>query len=333
MLDKIDCVRLAILPTPLEEAPNLAKHLGLSKLYFKRDDLTGLAMGGNKARKLEYEFAKVLNGKYDVVLTVGGPQSNHAAITAAAARKLGVDIKLVLGGKDISEYKGNLLLDNFLGAELRFLVDKEDNESLNAVMNDWMTELKAQGHKPYAIPVGGSTGLGALGYVFAMKELEEQIGNIPCQIILAVGSCGTLAGTVLGVKMFLNKARIIGISVSRLSDNIIKRTIEIIDESKELIKSKIPIDKNDFEIYDNYFREYGEITESGKDAIITCANLEGIFLDPIYTGKAMAGLIDLAKSGIIKKEIPVIFIHTGGAPILFSFDKEFRYLAKCKKII
>lgn len=332
MTDKIDCVRLAILPTPLEEVTNLAQHLGISKLYFKRDDLTGLAMGGNKARKLEYEFAKVLKEKYDVVLTVGGPQSNHAAITAAAARKLGVDVKLVLGGKDFSDYKGNLLLDNLLSAELRFLVDKEDNDELHTEMNRWISELRMQGRNPYSIPVGGSTGLGALGYVYAMKELMEQVGNIPCQIILAVGSCGTIAGTVLGSKMFLPKARIIGISVSRTSDNIIKRTLELIDESKSLINSNLLISPNDFEIYDKYFNEYGALTESGKDAILTCAKLEGIFLDPIYTGKAMAGLIDLIQTGIIDKKTPTIFIHTGGSPILFSFDKEFRQLAICKKI-
>ena len=332
MLNEIERVKLASLPTPLEVAPNLGKHLGLTKLVIKRDDLTGLAMGGNKARKLEYEFAEVLRKKYDVVLTIGGPQSNHAAMTAAAARRLGIDVKLVLGGKNFTEYKGNLLLDNLLGAELRFLIDKDSNDELNSAMNEWMDELKAQGLKPYAIPVGGSTGLGALGYVYAMKELAEQIGNIPCQIVLAVGSCGTIAGSVLGTKMFLPEARVIGISVSRTSDNIINRTLEIIQESKSIINSSLLIKKNDFEIYDEFFQEYGEITESGKEAILTCARLEGIFLDPIYTGKVMAGLIELTRTNVLDKKVPTIFIHTGGSPILFSFDKEFQQIAKCRKI-
>lgn len=330
-LNKIPLIKLANYPTPLDEVKRLADKIGLSKLFIKRDDLTGLAGGGNKARKLEYDFAEILNGGYDVVLTAGGIQSNHARMTAAAARKLGLDIKLVLGGPDFEIPKGNLLLDVLFNAEIRYLVDEDANSSLENEMHEWADELVYEGRKPYVIPIGGSTGLGALGYVKAMKELSTQLENDNVQIIVGVGSCGTFSGTILGSKIFLHKARVIGVSVSRTSEAIKKRTTELIEESSKLIDYRL--DKQiSIECYDDYHTEYGLITESGKQAINDCANLEGILLDPIYTGKVMAGLIDLTRKNIIDKNIPVVFIHTGGLPILFSFEKELGKTIKCKKI-
>jgi len=334
MIDTIARVHLANLPTPLEEAPRLAKHLGLSRLFIKRDDMTGLAFGGNKARKLEYDFARILEQNYDTVVTVGGVQSNHARMTAAAARRTGIDVKLVLGGPDFSEYQGNLLLDTLLGAEIRFLKNDDDNDHLEAAMEEWVAELTAAGRKPYRIPVGGSTGLSALGYVLAMRELAGQIppGDVPVQVILAVGSCGTLAGAVLGARLFLPHSRIIGISVSRTSEEIARRTREIIGESARLLGSDIAAADCRIESHDRYFQEYGLPTESGKEAILTSARLEGLLLDPVYTGKAMAGLIDLAHTGKISPDVPTVFVHTGGLPILFAFEKEFHSIARCTKL-
>ncbi|MFZ1289477.1 MAG: D-cysteine desulfhydrase family protein [Melioribacteraceae bacterium] len=320
-LEKIKTVKLANLPTPLEKANRLAAKIGLSKLLIKRDDLTGLAGGGNKARKLEYDFAEIINGNYDVVLTAGGIQSNHARMTAAAARKLGLDIKLILGGPDFLSTKGNLLLDVLFNAEIRYLVDDDANSSLEREMKKWADELLQKGRKPFSIPIGGSTGLGALGYVKAMEELSQQFGNENVQIILGIGSCGTFAGTILGTKLFLPNARIIGISVSRTSDAIKKRTSDLIEESAALIDYKID-EKFLIECYDDYHHEYGMITQDGEKAIFDCANMEGILLDPIYTGKIMAGLIDLTNKNVIDKNLPVIFIHTGGMPIIFSFENE-----------
>lgn len=331
-LDKIPNIKLAALPTPLEEVPRLADKIGLSKLFIKRDDFTGLAGGGNKARKLEYDFAEIIDGGYDVVITAGGIQSNHARMTAAVARKLGLDVKLVLGGPDFEIAKGNLLLDVMFGAEIRYLVDDDANDSLTLEMEKWVDELKSNGHKPFLIPIGGSTGLGALGYVKAMEELSQQFGKEKVQIILGVGSCGTFAGAVLGAKIFMPNARIIGISVSRTVEAIKKRTAEIIEESAELIDCKINTTDLSIECYDDYHTEYGMITEAGKKAINDCANLEGILLDPIYTGKVMAGLIDLVDKNIIEKNIPVIFIHTGGMPIIFSFEYELGRKINCTKI-
>ncbi|NWF88772.1 MAG: D-cysteine desulfhydrase family protein [Ignavibacteriaceae bacterium] len=330
-LDKILTIKLASLPTPLDEAKALAEKIGLSKLFIKRDDLTGLAGGGNKARKLEYDFAEIINGDYDVVLTAGGIQSNHARMTAAAARKLGLDVKLVLGGPDFEIPKGNLLLDVLFNAEIRYLIDDDANSSLESEMKKWADELSNEGRKPFVIPIGGSTALGALGYVKAMEEISTQLENDNVQIIIGVGSCGTFAGTILGSKIFIPDARVIGISVSRTSDAIKRRTKELINESASLINYKID-NEISIECYDNYHEEYGIITETGKQAIDLAANLEGILLDPIYTGKVMAGLIDLTSKKVIDKNIPVVFIHTGGMPIIFSFENELSDKINCVKI-
>jgi D-cysteine desulfhydrase family pyridoxal phosphate-dependent enzyme len=332
VLDKIPRINLANLPTPLDHLKQLGNKYGFKKLLIKRDDLTGFAGGGNKARKLEYDFAEILRGDYDVVLTAGGIQSNHARMTAAAARKLGLDIKIVLGGPDFNKYEGNLLLDVLFNAEIRYLIDDDANDHLTSAMNKWADELKSNRRKPFVIPIGGSTGLGALGYVQMMKELAEQVTEKKVQIIMAVGSCGTFAGSILGAKIFFPDARIIGISVSRTSSAIIQRTKEIITESALILKQKINLNDISIESYDQYFVEYGMMTKEGKTAILECANLEGIILDPIYTGKVMVGMIDLVGKGIIDPDITTIFLHTGGLPILFSFESELAKSANCVKI-
>lgn len=332
MLEKIPRIKLSNLPTPLDELKELSKKYGFKKLLIKRDDLTGFAGGGNKARKLEYDFAEIIKSDHDVVLTAGGIQSNHARMTSAAARKLGIDVKVVLGGPDFKKFKGNMLLDVLFSAEIRYLVNDDSNDHLTSEMNKWADELKREGRKPFVLPIGGSTGLGALGYVKAMHEISQQLADKKVQIVMAVGSCGTFAGSILGAKMFFNDARIIGISVSRTSQAIIERTKEIILESSEIMKQKINMNEIKIECYDQYYVEYGLITKEGKNAILECANLEGIILDPIYTGKVMAGMIDLAQKNIIDKKLTTIFLHTGGLPILFSFEDEFDELAKCNKI-
>lgn len=332
MLDEVPRIKFANLPTPLDELKRLAKKYGFRKLLMKRDDLTGFAGGGNKARKLEYDFVEILNGGYDVVLTAGGIQSNHARMTAAAARKSGLDIKLVLGGPDIKKYEGNLLLDVLFGAEIRYLVNDDANDHLTSAMNQWADELRIKGRNPFIIPIGGSTGLGALGYVNAMKELSDQLNDKNVQIIMAVGSCGTFAGSILGAKLYLPGAKVIGISVSRTSKVIDERTREIIAESSVILKQKINLDEIQVECYDQYFVEYGLMTKEGKSAILECADLEGILLDPIYTGKVMAGMIDLLQKGKIDPDITTIFLHTGGLPILFAFESELGKTTNCAKI-
>jgi D-cysteine desulfhydrase family pyridoxal phosphate-dependent enzyme len=332
MLDTIERVPLANLPTPLQEMSRLARALGLSQLLFKRDDLTDLAMGGNKARKLEYEFVEILRQQCDVVVTVGGRQSNHARMTAAAARKCGIDVKLLLGGEPFDRYEGNLLLEVLLGAEIRYLDGNDDNDALAAAMNQWVDELQKEGRKPYALPIGGSTGLGALGYVRAMRELAAQFGPGPARLILPVGSCGTLAGCILGARMFLPRMNVIGISVSRSAGAIAVRTAELIAESNILLHAGVAVKETEIECYDTYVKEYGVMTDEGKEAIRLCAGLEGVLLDPVYTGKAMAGLIDLVRRKILDPSVPTIFLHTGGLPGLFAYADGFSDLARCTQI-
>ncbi len=319
VLDAVARVPLARVPTPLEEMPRLARHLGLERLFVKRDDATGLAMGGNKARKLEYDFAPILAGGHDVVVTVGGAQSNHAAMTAAAARRLGLDVKLVLGGPAVSSLRGNMLLDSVYGAEVRYLLDDDDNDSLAAAMGAWVAELRREGRRPYALPIGGSSGLGALGYVRAMRELAAQAGPGPFQVVTAVGSCGTLAGLALGARLFAPGARVVGISVSRTARQIADRTAELVAESASIL-GIAPPSGGARECHDGFHESYGVATESGAEAIRTCARLEGLLLDPVYTGKSMAGLFALARAGALDAGVPVVFLHTGGLPILFAVD-------------
>lgn len=332
-LDAIDRVRLADLPTPLEEAPRLARCAGLSRLLIKRDDKTGLALGGNKVRKLEYDLAPVIRHGYDVVVTIGGTQSNHAAITAAAARRLGIEAKLVLGGPDFTEFRGNLLLDILFGAEIRYLVEDDDNAALAGAMDRWVEELRRAGRNPLALPIGGSTGAGALGYVRAMRELAGQLGAGPLQIVAAVGSCGTLAGLNLGARLFLPQARVIGISVSRGAGAIRQRTVQLIEESCRLLEIDLRIGEDEIECVGEYGGEYGVPTSLGLAAIRTAAHAEGLLLDPIYTGKALGGLLDMAQRGRLRADLPTVFLHTGGVPILFAFEGQFHHQAACTKIV
>lgn len=317
-LDAVARVPLARLPTPLEDMPRLASRLGLERLLVKRDDCTGLAMGGNKARKLEYDLAPVLAGGHDVVVTVGGAQSNHAAMTAAAARRLGLEVKLVLGGPEVTRLSGNMLLDALFGAEVRYLLDDDDNDSLASAMEEWVEELRRDGRRPYALPIGGSTGTGALGYVRAMRELTAQVGPGPFQVVTAVGSCGTFAGLCLGARLFAPDARVVGISVSRSARQIVERASELVAESAALLGIAPP--PGPLECHDGFHERYGVATEPGADAIRVCARLEGLLLDPVYTGKSMAGLFALARSGALEPGVPVVFLHTGGLPILFAVD-------------
>jgi D-cysteine desulfhydrase family pyridoxal phosphate-dependent enzyme len=331
MLKSFPRIHLGKFPTPLQEAPKLANYLGVSKLYIKRDDETGLAFGGNKVRKLEYDLAEIIKNSYDTIITVGGTQSNHARLTAAAARKLGLDIKLVLGGPDFTEPQGNLLLDILFNSEVRYLLNDDSEASLNKMMLEWKEELEKEGKNPATIPIGGSTPLGSLGYVNAIKELQTQYGDEEVQLVVPIGSCGTYSGLVLGSKLFMPHAKIFGISVSRTSIDIEKTTLKIIEGSSKLLGIDNPVKSIDLKSFDCYYGQYGESTKEGIESIKLCASLEGILLDPIYTGKSMAGLIDLVQNGELKKDIPIIFIHTGGIPILYQFNKYFSDYADITK--
>lgn len=331
-LDEIPRIHIADLPTPLDQAPNLAADLGLERLFIKRDDNTGLALGGNKARKLEYLMAEAQAAGTDVVLACGGPQSNHVRMTAAAAKRLGMACIIFMPRESVPErFEGNLLLDVLLGAELRFLPNL-GFAGLERAMAQEEARLLEEGRTPYVIPIGGSTPLGALGYVTAVRELAGQLkeyGYDSADIVVALGTGGTLAGIALGTYLFMPESRLIGISVVMSATAIRPKVERIAVNASKLILVDHEPGLERIEVYDQYLGEgYGIPTAECKNAILLTARTEGIVLDPVYTGKAMSGLVDLACRGQIGRDRPVVFWHTGGAPALFAYDDLFSDEAK-----
>jgi L-cysteate sulfo-lyase len=326
-IDKLPRIRLARLPTPLEEMPRLSEFLGGPKLWIKRDDLTGIAFGGNKERKTEFVMADALQRGADVIITTGALQSNHARVTAAAAKKLGLEVVLVLRGKEPEEYNGNLLLDNLFGADIRFV--QVDKQQTLQVMEEVAEELRREGRKPYVVPGGASYPTGAVGYVNAMVELinqaEEESLKIDC-IVHASGSGGTQAGLILANKALKADIEILGVCVAPNTTRwLTDKIVSIANGMAKLLDLKEAVTHKDVILQGNYAgKAYGALTSEAVEAIRLVARTEGILLDPVYTGKAMAGLIDLVRRGRFQKDDNVVFIHTGGTPALFVYREELR---------
>jgi D-cysteine desulfhydrase family pyridoxal phosphate-dependent enzyme len=325
-IESLPRIRLATLPTPLDEAPRLSDWLGV-RVLFKRDDLTGFALGGNKARKLEFLIADALEKKADVVVTGGGPQSNHARMTAAAARKVGMDATLVFSGNPPPESNGNLLIDEILGAEILYTHTADTSET-DRMIERVTAERRAAGRRPYLIPRGGSTVLGCISYILAVGELLEQLtaaGVEPDSIFITTGSCGTHAGILAGCKYFGARIPVLGITVSRPVDEGLPRILRLVKETAEFLETPLPLEPDEVIIKDGYLGAgYAIITPEAREAIRRVARLEGIFLDPVYTGKTMAGLIDLVQRGEIARGSTVVFWHTGGAPGIFGHAEDFK---------
>ena len=315
-LARMPRTQLATLPTALQDAPRLAAAIGLERLLIKRDDNTGLALGGNKARKLEYLLADAMRAGADTLLTLGAPQSNHCRMTAAAARVAGLGCHLVFMGQPIEQVQGNMLLDRFFGATWSFAGDRPAAER----MAEEAARLQAQGRRPYAIPGGGSNGVGALGYVGCSFELAQQLGELgerPRYVVCAGGSCGTLAGLTLGMALAGSDAQVVGVSISRSVPDRVARAREIMAESCEHLD--LPVPDAVPEIWGDYIGPgYGMQTELSKRALETVAFSEGILLDPVYTAKAFGGLIGEVERGRVKRSDLVVFVHTGGTPALFA---------------
>lgn len=331
--ERIPRIKLGSLPTPLDDAPRLAEAIGLKRLLIKRDDFTGMGLGGNKVRKLEFMMADAVKRGCDVVLTIGGPQSNHARLTAAAAAKLGMESILFLGGPAVEKFDGNLLLDVLFEAEIKYIPDASVAELTHA-MNSAAAELERSGRKPYVVPFGGSTPHGALGYTLAINELAGQLEeDFDPQIVVAAGSGGTLSGMMLGVSLFLPGARVVGIRVAKPGRSFEEICLEVGSGAAELIGAKLTPEASVPEVYDEYLGEaYGIPTEAGNEAIRLAARTEALVLDPVYTGKAFAGLIDLTRKGVIDPDRTVVFFHTGGCPALFANDSCFSDLAKYSEL-
>lgn len=319
-LDTLRRVPLAVTPTPLETMDRLGKAIGLDHLWVKRDDLTGLAGGGNKARKLEYLMADAEDKGCDHIVTTGGKQSNSCRMTAAAANRLGMGCTLVLGDPDPGTRQGNLLLDEILGAELVFMDAPEAPEMMAGVERE-SERLRAAGKKVYPVPVGGTTPLGELGYVRAAREFAEQAeGSGIDTIVVAVGSAGTIAGLSLGLKMFTRGIRLIGVSVSRPESRLKNYIAEMANEAASLLGIATRVTPDDYEITDGFIGAgYAIPTPGAQEALRLTARTEGIFLDPVYTAKAMSALIANARDGSLADSNGVCFWHTGGVPAIYAF--------------
>lgn len=323
---KINRVHLCHGLTPLESMPRLSKTLGCN-IFVKRDDCTGLAGGGNKTRKLEYLLADANSKGADTLITIGGIQSNHARQTAAAAAKYGFECHLVLedvSGTPKKDYyhNGNLLLDQLFGAHIHQLTDDEDSI---AFAEQLKSQLILQGKKPYLIPVGGSNEVGSLGYIRCAQEIVAQIQEQDLSldhIVLATGSAGTQAGLLAGLIIENIDIPVLGICVSR--DTQAQKDIvqALLENTLDSLNLPISLAENRVFTDGSYYGEgYGITTEATINAVKQCAKLEGVLLDPVYTGKGMAGLIDLAKQGRLGQNI--LFLHTGGSQGLFAYSDVF----------
>ncbi len=304
-------VSLGIFPSSVQKLENISRLLN-TQVYVKRDDLTGLGLGGNKVRKLEYLLADAKAQGAEIVFTTGGAQSNHAMLTAAAAGKLGMTPILILKKRGVTARRGNQLLEHLMGTEVRF-VDTDDYADIYAEMDRLGQEL---GKPYYKIPCGGSNALGALGYVDCAKEIAGQ-GTFD-YLLCAEGSGGTMAGLALGAKLYLPGTRVIGMMVD--TDPFDKITPALMREAAALLGLDLAISPEDFTLRDQCGPGYAIPSAEGNEAVALMAAQEGLFLDPVYTGKAFAGLLAMAREGAFRPEDRVLFLHSGGAGGLFAVD-------------
>ncbi len=315
-------VDLAHLPTPVEKLERLSRHLGGPELLIKRDDQTGLALGGNKTRKLEFLAADALAQGCDHLITTGGPQSNHCRQTAAAAARLGMGCSLVLRGDAPPRFTGNLLLDQLVGAHIYWTRGRPVGESMSEVAD----EVRAMGRKPYVIPLGGSNVMGATGYVLAMEELTNQLADQHLNvdfIVMASSSGGTQAGMVLGAEAYGFRGRILGISIDRQAEELKTQVAALATATATHLDLKATSIHDSVEVNDDYLGEgYGILNDVDREAIRLVAQMEGVLLDPVYTGRAMGGLIDLIRWGAFTRRQTVLFWHTGGTPALFAYEGQ-----------
>jgi len=323
-MNKIPRLNFAHLPTPIKELPRLSDHLGGPRLLVKRDDQTGLAFGGNKTRKLEFLVAEAKEQGAKTLISGGALQSNHCRQTAAAAARYGFDCILVLNGEMPDKPSANLLLDQLFGAEIVTIADRTERDR---VLQETFDKAIADGRKPYLVPYGGSSATGALGYAFAMEELMKQKpceGSQPSQgcpdwIIFGTSSGGTHAGLMLGQRVFGFKGKVLGISIDESEEWLKSHVSKLATEASEKMGERIEFTQAEVLANAAYCKAgYGVLTEAEREAVKMFARYEGLLLDPVYTGRAAAGMIDLIRKGYFTKNETVLFWHTGGQPALFA---------------
>lgn len=317
-LRRLPRLRLATLPTPVQPLPRLGARLGGAQLWVKRDDLTGLGLGGNKVRKLELLTAEAQAHGAATLVTMGAVQSNHCRQTAAAAARLGLGCVLVLGGDPPMPATGNVLLDQLLGAELVWTGGGDREAALTATFDRLWTE----GRRPYRIPYGGSSPLGACGYALALAEFLDQGVDVD-RIVFASSSGGTQAGLIVGASATGFRGQITGISVDLPAADLGARIGQLTQGIGALLGHAIDSPADSIRVADGYRGGgYAVLGQIERDAIREFAQSEGLILDPVYTGRAAAGLLDLIRSGQIDKSERVLFWHTGGEPALFAYAEE-----------
>ncbi|MDW3095008.1 MAG: D-cysteine desulfhydrase family protein [Gammaproteobacteria bacterium] len=316
---------LGFFPTPIVELSKLSKMFGGPKLFMKRDDNTGLALGGNKTRKLEFILGDALACGADTIITAGATQSNHCRQTAAAAASLQLECHLVLGGEKPEIINGNLLLDQIFGCHIHWAGINRKGEDIPQIVK----QLQQAGKKPYVVPYGGSNELGALACVDALKEIIAQSHNMNesfTHIVFASSSGGTQAGLMLGKKILNSSYQIIGINIDKGETDMVSfdqfilslanSTANFIDFNQEFLEE-------DLNLNSDYVGEgYGVLGHLENEAISLTAQTEGILLDPVYTGRAMGGLIDMIRTGKFDKRDNILFWHTGGTPALFAYSNR-----------
>ncbi len=332
-IGQMERIRLGDFPTPLEELDRLREHLGGPRLFIKRDDLSGLGLGGNKLRKLEYAMAEAVADRATVVVTVGGPQSNHVRLTAAAANRLGLRSILVLRGDEPPESSGNLLIDRILGVEEIHFVGSSGfppkgarDELADPKVDEIVARLRGSGERPYVIPNGCRPLHAAYAYADCVLELIAQgaaLGVAVDSVVTAVGTSGTQTGLVLGSHLYAGgEIDVVGISVANGTKPLTDRIARQLDEAVGVLGRRTPIPRDAIHVLDEYVGDgYGRPTVGMVEAVLLTARTEGILLDPVYTGKAMAGLIDRIRAGHYTEDDVVVFLHTGGVPGLFAADQ------------
>jgi D-cysteine desulfhydrase len=325
-MNKISRLHFAHLPTPIEELPRLSDHLAGPRLLIKRDDQTGLAFGGNKTRKLEFLVAEAQEQGAKTLISGGAMQSNHCRQTAAAAARFGFECTLVLTGELPDKPSANLLLDELFGAKIVAVPDRKDRDR---ILQETFDTAVADGKKPYLVPYGGSSPTGALGYAFAVEELMTQIKDFrslqdfgslePDWIVFGTSSGGTHAGLVLGQRLFGFKGMVLGISIDESEEWLKSHVSRLASDTSEKLGERIEFTPADVLANADYCGAgYGVLTDAEREAVKLFAKYEGLLLDPVYTGRAAAGMIDLIRKGFFKKDETVLFWHTGGQPALFA---------------
>ena len=324
-IEKLPRFQLAQLPTPIEKLARLSRQLGGPELLIKRDDQTGLALGGNKTRKLEFLVGDALAQGADTLVTAGAAQSNHCRQTAAAAAKAGLKCELILNGSKPDLPNGNLLLNHLFGATEHWI----DRPQRAAKLRELPEQLSAQGRKPYVIGVGGSNGVGATGYLVAMIELMEQLRVSEQRVdhvVFGTSSGGTQAGLELGARIVGFNGKLHGLSIDKNEPEHLEyesEVAQIANECAAYVGSELRLTKADINVVYGYMGDgYGVVGDLEREAIRLMARREGVVLDPVYAGRAFGALVDLIRKGVFQRDETVLFWHTGGAPALFAYAKE-----------